>query len=708
MRLRQKIKIIFIVLSMQLLLSGYMISRREMIDVSTLPERPDIVLNEICSINQYSYPNEIGEYFAWIELYNQSDMEVSLAGYGLTDCPDEGIKFVFGDVVMPPETYRLVYLANARATCFDTDSQYADFQLSGKGGEILCLSDPSGNITDSVQMPELAENISYAREYDGTGEWRTQQSTPWLSNNGQEEVSVLTETLLPPVFSLQSGFYEKEIDLSIFASGNGISIYYTTDGSEPDLNSCLYDGKIHISEVSSRENVYSARTDTSAAVYYDESFAVPDSPVDKGQVIRARAYDRDGNISPIVTGVFFVGYDNAQAYENMAVLSLVTDPSNLFDYDKGIYVLGRSYFESEENEDYEGQWQFMEANYRMGGRQTERPVHIDFFGENKELLVSQEAGMRVKGNFSRGLVQKSFNLYARKEYSGQGDFGYSFFDGEHYNTAVTLFSGGNDIRGKMMDYLAQTLAEGLHFDSMSFRPCAVFLDGEYWGFYYLTEKYDADFIEQYYDIDKADLVMIKDKKLNYGTREDYDQYSEEKDFLCEEDMAVSENYEQFCAMYDVDSFVDYYAFAICIGREGDWPGNNWAMWRTRIPSGYDKWRWMLYDVNFTCMQDPAFDSFAYLFEQDEGFSNLMRNPVFRSLLFERIDELVQGPLHESNVVPLIDRMAENNRRQMKKHYNRFYNGIYSEETFDEEVSVIRKFFEIRRLYVAEYVERYRQ
>lgn len=158
MRLRQKIKIIFIVLSMQLLLSGYMISRREMIDVSTLPERPDIVLNEICSINQYSYPNEIGEYFAWIELYNQSDMEVSLAGYGLTDCPDEGIKFVFGDVVMPPETYRLVYLANARATCFDTDSQYADFQLSGKGGRFFAcqiLPGISQTVCRCLNLPRI-------------------------------------------------------------------------------------------------------------------------------------------------------------------------------------------------------------------------------------------------------------------------------------------------------------------------------------------------------------------------------------------------------------------------------------------------------------------------------------------------------------------------------------------------------------------------
>lgn len=108
------------------------------------------------------------------------------------------------------------------------------------------------------------------------------------------------------------------------------------------------------------------------------------------------------------------------------------------------------------------------------------------------------------------------------------------------------------------------------------------------------------------------------------------------------------------------------------------------------------------------MRDPAFDSFAYLFEQDEGFSNLMRNPVFRSLLFERIDELIQGSLHEDNVIPLIDRMAENNRKQMGKHFERFYDGIYSEETFNEEVSVIRNFFEKRRLYVTEYVEMYRQ
>ena len=59
--------------------------------------------------------------------------------------------------------------------------------------------------------------------------------------------------------------------------------------------------------------------------------------------VRAACRDADGNFGEAKTESYFVGYDEKAGYRNMNVMSVVTDPGNLFDYDTGIYVLGRKY-----------------------------------------------------------------------------------------------------------------------------------------------------------------------------------------------------------------------------------------------------------------------------------------------------------------------------------------------------------------------------
>ena len=52
-------------------------------------------ISEIMASNKGSVPDENGSYFDYIELYNTSDKEADITGYGLSDDITAGIKYVF-------------------------------------------------------------------------------------------------------------------------------------------------------------------------------------------------------------------------------------------------------------------------------------------------------------------------------------------------------------------------------------------------------------------------------------------------------------------------------------------------------------------------------------------------------------------------------------------------------------------------------------
>ena len=69
--------------------------------------------------------------------------------------------------------------------------------------------------------------------------------TPGESNGDEAVLGVLTDV----VFSDESGFYDGPFLLiSIDTYDEGASIYYTLDGSEPNINSLLYDNPISVQE----------------------------------------------------------------------------------------------------------------------------------------------------------------------------------------------------------------------------------------------------------------------------------------------------------------------------------------------------------------------------------------------------------------------------------------------------------------------------
>lgn len=581
---------------------------------------PNVVINEVCAANDSILPDEGGDCFDWIELYNPTDRTINLLGFGLSDKKTDLFKYTFRDIEIKPKGYLIVYAVGDEVIeSFDSNKIYVNFKLTSKG-ESIYLTLPTGKIIDKVTYPQLKGNESYSRfEVNNEVIYKITRGTPMEDN--KEFVAVK-----PPVFSANSGFYSNSFMLYI-ESEPGTEIYYTLDSTEPNKNSIRYEGPILIKDATPNENVYRMKKDTTTE---EEEF--PEEPVDKATIIRAIAYDKDGNSSEIVTKSYFVGLDK---YKNTNVISLVTDPDNLFDNEKGIYVKGTAY-KQWELEGKAGEEPI--PNWKNKGFFWERPAEITYF-DNGNLFLEQKLGIRIRGQGSRRLQIKSFNLFARKFYDGQNRLLTPLFEEISSQKSFILRSS------KYKEGFLQSLVSDRNISTQLFKPCSLFIDGEYWGEYQIMERYSTHYIEEHFGIDKDDVSMIKSGNLEAGEKTDLYDYYELLEFIQNYDMSVKENYNNVCERIDIQSLIDYYCTQIYLNNIDFSYKVNVEIWRSKSksnnPYGDRKWRWMLFDLDksIKCVlndlrafydfniftEDFPFTSSLY---EDPFITNLMRNQEF--------------------------------------------------------------------------------
>jgi hypothetical protein len=251
----------------------------------------NIVLNEVMSSNVNTIYDEDGDAPDWLELYNGDANQLSLEGYYLSDDTLNIKKWRFGNAVIDPEKYLIVFASDK-----DTSMIYwhTNFKLSATSGERLILSDSTGSIIDQIDIPASLSDYSYARMNDGSLTWLFQVPSPGSANTG-EEIPGFADSVS---VSNPGGFYSSAISVAL--SANDSRIFYTLDGSEPDSNSTEYSAPINIS---------------------------------KTTVLRAISLKQNHFPSPEIYQSYFINENT-----DLPVISLIADPYNLFDADSGIYT----------------------------------------------------------------------------------------------------------------------------------------------------------------------------------------------------------------------------------------------------------------------------------------------------------------------------------------------------------------------------------
>ncbi len=533
----------------------------------------------------------------------------------------------------------------------------------------------------------------------------------FLVLKGENEYTELT-------FSQESGFYENAFRLRIYAP-TGTEIYYTLDGSVPDEHAIKYTEPILINDATENNNVYSARDDVTAGFLKDDILACDQTPpeynvpaylVDKCTVVRAAYLDSEGDFSEVETRNYFVGYQNKTGYDGFNIISVVAEPEDIFGYEDGIYVLGQAYDNFiNETDKSTLSWAWWEANYRQRGREWERNCNVQVFSAKREQLLDKECGIRVQGGAGRGFLPRSLNIYARRQYDEEGRFYADLFGTDYMADTVTLFAGGGDVTSKLRDRLAAELITGRSFGTMHFQPYIMFLNGEYWGVYWLTEKYDDVFAAHYYDVDKDDVVMIKNGELAEGEAEDYELYTEMMGYMENTDFTIDENYAYACELLDMQSFIDYFAAEIYYGRYGDWPVSNFAVWRTRETGEgmYEdgKWRWLMFDVNSGALKSESVDWDIVRMTMDNSrmFNNLCQNEDFKRQFVISFMDIINTSFADERVNSMISDHLALMSDAMNVHLKRFI-GVEESQMFQEAVADVQFFMNNRTAYVKQHLK----
>ncbi len=531
-----------------------------------------------------------------------------------------------------------------------------------------------------------------------------------------------------PEFSAASGFYDDPFELTIL-SEEGLSVYYTRDGSIPDETDTLYTGPLEVTDRTNEKNVLSARTDIIAPNKWGD--AVAPMKVDKATVIRAAAVDGQGNRSAVSTAVYFIGYqDKAEFYRNYKVISLAVEPGDLFDPARGIYIQGNAFDEWLHSDAFDptlDEW-LIPGNYLNRGREWERPARMQVFDGGTEVF-SGEVGIRIHGGANRDSEQKSFNVYTRNEY-GTKVIDYDLFDGENISEAedepiakydsFILRNCGNDSKfSRIRDPLIQGLVWGRNFITQAMTPCLVFIDGEFWGQYEITEKLTDDFIHDHFGIKKKNVVLMKNEEVEEGTEEDGQEFAALRSWIRETDFSDGEAYRQLGEQVDLDGLAEYITveFYICNWDFGD---NNVACWRARETDPDNewadgKWRFILYDTEYSTglygTVKPEENAIERLREKGGFISDLffgaMENPEFREKFADTYDDLTTAEFADNLVRDAVMELYGRNMDAILATYDRFWptwpGGPNGANVLMSQVQDILNFFAERRQYSDEHV-----
>jgi len=616
----------------------------------------NVVVNEIMASNATILADEDGDYSDWIELYNPSDNPVDITGYGLSDNSGKPFKWIFPETVINPKEFLIVFASgkDRKETC------HTGFKID-KEGEPVLLTKANGILVDFVAPSPIPTDISWGRQPDGTGNWYYfQKPTPGSPNDEQAFTGMSPE----PRFSTPGGFYGSEQSIQFSVTESGVTVYYTTDGSVPDATSAIYSSPITINHTT---------------------------------VLRARALVPGRIPGKTITQTYLINEST-----ELPVISLSTNPENLWDDKIGIYVAGTN-----------GISGYCSNEPRNWNQDWERPATLELFEPDGRQAFNVDISIKISGGCTRLYPAKSLEVYTRNEF-GDKEINYRIFPEKTlnvYNNLVIRTGGQDWYRSSFRDGMIQTLVKDrTDLDCQAFRPAVLYINGEYWGIHNLREKKNEHYLAANHGLEDPDAIDILSGRYTV-VQGSADHYKAMLNYIGTHDLTQDTHYDYIKTQMDVNQFTDYMITEIYCANI-DWPGGNIRFWRPQSDGG--KWQWILFDTDLSFGAHPngQYNSNSLenaLKEGGTGWPNpdwstfllrsLLKNESFRNEFIQRLSVHMATTFHHERVIPIIDSLKAIIESEVPRHLERWPMSFSLGNTWEEHIDIMRSFSQLRPAYM---------
>lgn len=461
----------------------------------------------------------------------------------------------------------------------------------------------------------------------------------------------------------EAGFYKTGMAVELVSSNNSATIYYTTNGSRPTLQSKRYQGAIL---------------------------------VDSTTIIKALAVHNTLK-SAVLTGSYFIDEDSI----TLPVLSLSIQPYVLFDPVKGLFKRGPR---ASPRFPHKG------ANYYS---RKEYPCYVEIFETDKERVFDGDLGFKIFGGMSRIFPQKSFSLYASKSRHGNKYIRHRVFPQKKqkkYKRLVMRNSGSDFGETHFRDALITSFGKDIGLEVQAYRPAVVFINGEYWGIYNFREKLTRHYLVENFGYHKDSVNLVEHRKsVQAGSRKTYDAM---RMFMRKNSLANQENFDYINTQMDVENFMEYEILQIYIDNQD--AGGNIKFWRPMEEGG--RWRWILFDTDFGLGHYGRYgfrnNSLAFHTRPDgPGWPNppwstlnlrsLLQNKNFEAAFVSRFLDRLNTTFDSTSIIPRIDEMASVILPELPRHWGRW---DLTSKRWHKEVDRMKEFVKKRPEYMRSFLK----
>lgn len=455
------------------------IQLRNVEPVALLPGAVPLI-NEFSASNADIIDDDNGNSSDWIEIYNAGEDAVNLAGYRLTDDPTDTAKYVFPSTTLAGGQYLVVFAGDDDDPATGSDL-YTEFGLSS-AGEYLGFYDDSGNLIsefgpNGTDYPAQFTDITYGLIADSNFDTSSFFATPTPGSPNINPVDGVINQLA--TVSIARGFYETAFDVDIASQVPGGSVAYTTDGSEPSLtNGTLIDPVDANSTVAFTLNI-------------SETTPLRTSIVRDGFVTLATTTHTYVFADDVISSDVMDTTITSQYTDQFLKDALLDIPTLSFNYETVI----------------------------MDSDQPEQRASIEWLAPDGSAGFQINAGISGFGGnhpSSQGFEKENYRVEFRNQYEGRLEF--PLFEGFDNGVVATdsfesvEFRGGSHDRilrgfGLSNRFVDDTLLELGHAVPHG-RFVHIISNGEYFGQFHMRERWDADFLAQYYGGQEDDYEAI--------------------------------------------------------------------------------------------------------------------------------------------------------------------------------------------------------